>query len=68
MVTAMMDSLIADKKLQPATHVMVIGDSAGGVAAPNNADFMLQRVRAQLRRSVRPGHKVLPASIGYVGR
>lgn len=49
-VAAMMDSLVADKRLQVATHVMVTGDSAGGVAALNNADFMLHRVRPLLSR------------------
>jgi len=49
-VSAWVDSLLAVKRLGAATHVMVTGDSAGGVAALNNADFMLQRALPSLTR------------------
>jgi Pectinacetylesterase len=49
-VAALADQLVARQSLGNATDVLVTGDSAGGVSALNNADFMLQRVKAALPR------------------
>lgn len=49
-VAALADQLLAQQDLGAATDVLVAGDSAGGVSALNNADFMLQRVRSFLPR------------------
>ena len=49
-VAALADQLAARQGLGNATDVLVAGDSAGGVSALNNADFMLQRVKASLPR------------------
>jgi Pectinacetylesterase len=49
-VAALADQLVAQQGLGNATDVLVAGDSAGGVSALNNADFMLQRVRDALPR------------------
>ena len=49
-VAALADQLAARQGLGNATDVLVAGDSAGGISALNNADFMLQRVRSALPR------------------
>lgn len=49
-VAALADQLLAEQGLGNATDVLVAGDSAGGVSALNNADFMLQRAQASLPR------------------
>lgn len=49
-VAAVMDQLLAKQGLASAVDVLITGDSAGGVSALNNANFMLQRVKARLPR------------------
>ena len=49
-VAALANHLAARQGLGNAMHVLVTGDSAGGVSALNNADFMLQRVKGSLHR------------------
>ena len=42
---AMITQLLQDHELADATEVLITGDSAGGVAALNNAGFMAAMLR-----------------------